>query len=200
MAEPGEAVPSGRPRRTDAARNARALLTAARELFDERGPDVALDEVARRAGVGNATLYRHFPTRSELIVAVYADEVETLCQKGAALIDAESAADALFAWLDDLVVHVATKRALAFAGTEPSVERRSVLFDQWHRSMRDTAQELLVRAQRSGDVNVGLTVDDVLALTNATAIAATGAQDARRLLRIMRHGFAGTQASPDETP
>ncbi|MEV5711930.1 helix-turn-helix domain-containing protein [Actinoallomurus sp. NPDC052274] len=167
----------------------------ARELSDERGPGVALDEVARRAGVGNATLYRHFPTRSDLIVAVYADEVEALCEKGAALIDGGSAVEALFAWLDDFVVHVATKRALAFAGTENSDERRTALFDQWHRSMRAIAQELLVRAQRSGDANADLTVDDLLALTNATAIAATGAEEARRLLRIMRHGFAGDQGS-----
>lgn len=190
MAE-DKAVASERPLRADAARNARALLAAARELFEERGLDVALDEVARRAGVGNATLYRHFPTRSELIVAVYADEVEALCERGAALIDGESAAEALFAWLDDFVVHVATKRALAFAGTENSDERRTALFDRWHRSMRDTARELLRRAQRSGDVDAGLTVDDLLSLTNAAAIAAADAEDARRLVRIMRHGFAG---------
>ena len=64
-----------RGRRADASRNAERLLAAARELVDESGSEVALDEVARQAGVGNATLYRHFPTRGDLLVAVYADEV-----------------------------------------------------------------------------------------------------------------------------
>ncbi|XVQ86695.1 TetR/AcrR family transcriptional regulator [Microbispora siamensis] len=81
-----EPAPPGRTRRADASRNAALLLAAARELIDSSGPDVALDEVARRAGVGNATLHRHFPTRAELLVAVYADEVAELCRQGADLL------------------------------------------------------------------------------------------------------------------
>ncbi|MCO6011129.1 TetR/AcrR family transcriptional regulator [Actinoallomurus purpureus] len=194
MAHPSEPAASRRPRRTDAARNAQALLAAAKELFDERGPDVALDEVARRAGVGNATLYRHFPTRRDLIVAVYADEVTALCEQGAALLEADSAGEALFTWLDDFVVHVATKRDLALAGTENNDERRTELFDDWHRAMRSTAEKLLTRAQQAGAVDTGLGVDDLLALTSAAAIAATGTDHARQLLRVMRHGFGGAQA------
>ncbi|WP_433226382.1 TetR/AcrR family transcriptional regulator [Microtetraspora malaysiensis] len=187
-----------RPRRADAARNVQSLLSAAKELFDAHGPDIALDEVARRAGVGNATLYRHFPTRQDLIVAVYAGEVTALREQGATLLESEPAAEALFTWLDSFVVHVATKRALALAGTESSNERRTELFDHWHRSMRSTAQKLLSRAQQAGALDTGLTVDDVLALTSAAAIAATGAEHARGLLRIMRHGFAGAPARPAE--
>ncbi|MFE0156002.1 TetR/AcrR family transcriptional regulator [Nonomuraea sp. NPDC059007] len=183
---------AGRPRRADAARSAQALLAAARELFDERGPDVALDEVARRAGVGNATLYRHFPTRQDLIVAVYASEVTALEEQGATLLGTEPAAQALFTWLDAFVTHVATKRAPALAGTD--TERRTELFDRWHSSMRATAQKLLTRAQRSGEVNAALTATDLLTLTSAAAIAATGAEHARELLRIMHHGFASTPA------
>jgi AcrR family transcriptional regulator len=190
MAYPGKPAAPRRSRRTDAARNARLLLAAAKELFDESGPEAALDEVARRAGVGNATLYRHFPTRRDLIVAVYADEVTTLCEQGAALLESGSAVEALFIWLDAFVVHVAAKRALALAGTDNNHERRTELFDHWHSSMRSTAEKLLTRAQRTGAVDADLTVDDLLALTSAAAVAATGADDARRLLRIMRHGFA----------
>ncbi|MFI9550763.1 TetR/AcrR family transcriptional regulator [Nonomuraea endophytica] len=179
---------AARPRRADAARSVQALLTAAQELFDEHGPEVALDEVARRAGVGNATLYRHFPTRQDLIVAVYASEVTALEEQGAALLDTEPAAQALFTWLDAFVTHVATKRALALAGTETG--RRTELFDRWHKSMRSTAQKLLTRAQRSGDVTTDLTASDLLALTSAAAVAATDAEHARGLLLIMRNGFA----------
>jgi AcrR family transcriptional regulator len=184
---------AARPRRADAARNVQSILAAAKALFDEHGPDVALDEVARRAGVGNATLYRHFPTRQDLIVAVYAGEVTTLREQGAALLDAEPAAEALMTWLDHFVVHVATKRALALAGTENN-QRRTELFDEWHKSMRSIAQKLLTRAQQAGTVDPGLTVDDLLALTSAAAIAATGTEDARRLLQLMHHGFAGRSA------
>jgi AcrR family transcriptional regulator len=65
--------------RADARRNYEALMAAARELFLEQGPDAPLDEVAKRAGVGAGTLYRHFPTRNDLISAVYVSDIETLC-------------------------------------------------------------------------------------------------------------------------
>jgi AcrR family transcriptional regulator len=186
----------GRARRADATRNTQLLLAAAKELFDEHGPEVALDEVARRAGVGNATLYRHFPTRGDLLVAVYADEVAALCEQGAALLREPSAAEALFAWLDSFVAHVATKRDLALAGTQNSDERRTELFDRWHESMRSTAERLLIRAQEAGAVRADLTVRDMLALTSATAVAGTSTHDAQQLLRILRHGFAGAETSP----
>ncbi|MFG1808741.1 TetR/AcrR family transcriptional regulator [Streptomyces sp. NPDC049040] len=178
-----------RPRRADAARNAELLLAAAKELFAEYGPDVALDEVARQAGLGNATLYRHFPTRADLLVAVYADEVAELCRGAAALSDLHPPGDALFAWLDDFVVHVATKRALALAVTEGPEQPRSELFERWHGSMRSTADGLLARARAAGAVRTGIAVGDLLALVSGAAMTATDADHARRLLRIMRQGF-----------
>src|SRR3954447_14175501 len=102
-------------KRADATRNAERLLAAARALVDESGNEVALDEVARRAGVGNATLYRHFPTRADLLAAVYADEVAALCGRADALRSELPPVEALFAWLEEFVVHVATKRPLAQA-------------------------------------------------------------------------------------
>src|SRR3954447_24387699 len=102
-------------KRADATRNAERLLAAARALVAEAGNEVALDEVARRAGVGNATLYRHFPTRGDLLVAVYADEIAELCRRGEQLRGAGDPLDALFAWLEEFVEHVATKRPLALA-------------------------------------------------------------------------------------
>src|SRR5690242_8753984 len=104
-----------RPRRADAQRNYERLLATAREVFDEHGADAPLDEIARRAGIGNATMYRHFPTRRELIIAVYADEVDALCAQGQALLEKEQPGDALFTWLRSFIAHVATKRDLALA-------------------------------------------------------------------------------------
>jgi AcrR family transcriptional regulator len=182
-----------RERRADASRNAELLLAAARELLDESGSEVALDEVAldevaRRAGVGNATLYRHFPTRGDLLVAVYADEVSGLCRQGTDLLAAPSPVDALFSWLDDFVAHISTKRALALAATEGPVGRRTRLFDQWHESMRSTAIELLDRARDAGAVRPELTVTDLLALASGAALTGTDVAHAQRLVRLLRSG------------
>ena len=177
-----------RGRRADASRNAELLLAAARELIDESGSEVALDEVARRAGVGNATLYRHFPTRGDLLVTVYADEVAALCRQGADLLAAPSPVDALFAWMDAFVVHVATKRALALAATERPGARRTRLFDQWHESMRSTATELLRRAQDAGDVRPELTVTDLLAIGSGAALTGSDVAHAQRLVGLLRSG------------
>jgi AcrR family transcriptional regulator len=175
--------------RADAARNAELLLAAARDLFAERGPDIPIDDVARRAGVGNATLYRHFPTRGDLIVAVYSDEVDALCQHGKDLAEAPDADAALHEWLDAFVVHIAAKRPLALALTDGADARRTRLFAEWHRSITAVAARLLDRAAAAGEVRADLAVKDLLALTSAAAIASTGPDHARRLLALLREGF-----------
>jgi AcrR family transcriptional regulator len=168
-------------KRADAARNRARLLAAAREVLAEAGNEAALDVIARRAGVGNATLYRHFPTRADLLVAVYADEVEALCARGADLLESAEPVDALFAWLDEFVVHVATKRPLALAAAEGPGE----LFHRWHESIISTATRLMERARP--ELRPGLTVLDVLALANGAALA-TGTEHARRLVALLRTG------------
>jgi AcrR family transcriptional regulator len=178
---------SKRGPRSDAARNATVLLAAARELVDEVGNDITLDQVARRAGVGNATLYRHFPTREDLLAAIYADEVAALCRHGAVLLGAPSPLDALFTWLDEFVVHVATKRPLALAATEGPNGRRGQRFRAWHASINATAAELVRRARPA--LRPGLTVTDVLALASGAALTADTAH-ARRLVELLRTGLA----------
>ncbi len=175
--------------RADAARNLDLLLAAARDLFAERGPDIPLDDVARRAGVGNATLYRHFPTRGDLIVAVYADEVDALCRRGIDLADVSDPGPALFEWLDAFVVHIAAKRPLALAVTDNPDQRRTRLFDAWHRSITEVATHLLDRAAADGAVRSDLSVTDLLALTSAAAIAGSDPDHARRLLSLLRTGL-----------
>jgi len=191
----GKPTAPRRERRADASRNVDLLLAAARELLDEVGSDVALDEVARRAGVGNATLYRHFPTRGDLLVAVYADEVAALCLQGTDLLGAPSPVEALFSWLDDFVMHVSTKRALALAATEGPIGRRTQLFDQWHESMHSTASTLLDRARDAGAVRPDLTVTDLLALVSGAALTGADLAHARRLVRLLRSGVAEPSSS-----
>ncbi|MFG1921174.1 TetR/AcrR family transcriptional regulator [Cryptosporangium sp. NPDC048952] len=169
--------------RADAARNAGLLVAAARALIDESGPDVALDEVARRAGVGNATLYRHFPTRGDLLVAVYADELTALCD--AADLESESPGDALFEWLDAYVGHVASKRALAEAAP---AERRTELFDGWHARLRATGARLLTRAQDVGEVRADVSLADLMAAASGAALSSADPDQARRVLALLRDG------------
>jgi AcrR family transcriptional regulator len=177
---------SKRGPRADATRNAARLLAAARAVLAEAGNDVAFDVIARRAGVGNATLYRHFPTRADLLAAVYAEEVEALCRRGADLAGSLEPADALFEWLDAFVVHVATKRALALAATEGVEDRRSVLFQQWHASITTTADRLVRRARVA--LRPDLTTTDILTLASGVALAADPAH-ARRLVAVLRTGL-----------
>lgn len=173
-----------RPLRADARRNRELLLAAAKAVFAERGADAPLDDVARRARVGNATMYRHFPTRQDLLVAVYSDEVTELCAQGEALLGEDAPGDALFAWLRAFVAHVATKRELALALTETG--RRSELFERWHQAMRATASALLLRAQEAGEARPEVAAADLLALANGIALA--GEENVDRLLDLLRNG------------
>ncbi|MGD0556515.1 MAG: helix-turn-helix domain-containing protein [Streptosporangiaceae bacterium] len=170
-----------RPLRADARRNRELLLAAAREVFDEQGADASLDEIARRAGTGNATLYRHFPTRRELIVAVYASEVADLCAAGET---GEEPGEALFGWLRAFIAHVATKRDLAFAISGD----KETLYDEWHQAMRSTASALLVRAQADGAVRATVTAADLLAVATGIAVSSADSDQAGRCLDLLRHG------------
>ncbi|MBO2450664.1 TetR/AcrR family transcriptional regulator [Actinomadura barringtoniae] len=164
------------------------MLAAAKEAFAEQGVDVPIDEIARRAGVGNATLYRHFPTRRDLIVAVYADEVAALNGQGAALLGSDDPGGALYEWLLAFITHVAAKRDLALAvpDDEDEGDERTALFARWHESMHMTAGPLLARARHAGAVRTDVTVAELLALANGIALAGT---DPERLLTLVREGL-----------
>jgi AcrR family transcriptional regulator len=174
---------SQRPR-ADARRNYAALLAAATEVFGEQGVQAPLDEIARRAGVGNATMYRHFPTRPELILAVYADEVSTLCEQGTQRLTDDEPGDALFAWLTAFVAHVADKRFLAAALTDDRTRE-----GRWHHAMLTTAEALLHRAQQAGAIRDGIGVRDLLVLANGIALGTHDASQAGRLLAMIRQGL-----------
>src|SRR5689334_10113778 len=110
------AAGDGRPMRADAQRNYARLLSAAAEAFAEHGADDAsLEEIARRAGVGIGTLYRHFPTRQALLEAVYRDQVEALRGRAGELIESDAPREALAAWLRTLMAFSSTKHNLTSA-------------------------------------------------------------------------------------
>ena len=183
-----------RPRRADARRNYERVLAAAREVFGELGVAAPLDEIARRAGVGNATMYRHFPTRRELVIAVYAEEVTALCELGRSLATDRSPGDALFRWLRAFTEHVATKRELPLAIPDDDAGQRSALYRQWHETMRTAASELLGRAQDAGVIRRDLAVSDLLASASGIGYAAADDDQIDRLLLIVRGGVTAPAA------
>ncbi|MEV4122962.1 helix-turn-helix domain-containing protein [Micromonospora sp. NPDC049645] len=152
-----------RPNRADAARNYDAILAVARVAFAEQGADAPLEEIARRAGVGVATLYRNFPTREVLIENVYVTEVEAVCDMAGA---AESRAprDGLYAWLRRFVEYIGAKQPLA-AG----LNRESAAYLECRRALYAAGGPLLERAQQAGEVRADVTIDDVMRLASAIA-------------------------------
>jgi AcrR family transcriptional regulator len=157
---------SRRPKRADARRNYDQLIAAAREAFTERDRSASLEDIARRAGVGIGTLYRHFPTRGDLIEAVYVEEVETLCRAADDLRDAEPW-DALVGWLHGFVAYVATKQALAeelFAA-----DRDAEVFKSCRVAFYGAGEPLLKRAQDAGAVRPDVSVDEVLQMVGGIA-------------------------------
>ncbi|WP_328611512.1 TetR/AcrR family transcriptional regulator [Amycolatopsis sp. NBC_00345] len=173
--------------RADARDNHALLLAAAKEVFAEDGPGAPLDRVARRAGIGNATMYRHFPNRRELLAAVYAGEVDALRAEGEALLSAPDPDEALYEWLHRFVEHVKDKRDLALSISDDPVEREA-RFTAWHQTITTTAAALAARARLADDVEPL----DLLLL--ATGIALSGAPETRtdHLLTLLRRGSTPT--------
>lgn len=182
-----QAQPPGR-RRADALRNRERLVTAASAVVAESGADASLEEIARRAGVGSATLHRHFPSRTELLQAVLADRVQALCARAEDLRAAPDSGTALATWLRAVVAHAAAVRGFGPALTG---YRHDGEFSP-HTAIRQAARQLLVRAQRDGAVDSAVTVDDILYLANGLALATDSLPDpAPRLDALMALVTAG---------
>ncbi|WP_410575293.1 TetR/AcrR family transcriptional regulator [Amycolatopsis sp. cmx-4-61] len=177
-----------RARRSDARDNRALLLAAAREVFAEDGPDAPLDRIARRAGIGNATMYRHFPSRRELVIAVYADEVASLASR--ARLDAADPGAELFGWLAVFVEHVRTKRDLALSLTTPAGDHET-LFARWHETVNETAAALVARAKAAGAVEPDTDALDLLLLATGIALANAPARTPR-LLDLVRRSVSSS--------
>jgi AcrR family transcriptional regulator len=152
-------APLKRQRRADALRNHDKLIEAAREVFAAHGTSASLDDIARRAGVGIGTLYRHFPTRQALLEAVYIDEVEAMARAADALSGLEPW-DALATWLRQFVRYAATKRALA-EELLAYIDTDAAVFAQCRTAINAAGEPLLARAQRAGVVRPDTNFNDV---------------------------------------
>jgi AcrR family transcriptional regulator len=177
-----------RPMRADARRNYEKVIAAARDAFAAGGSATSLEEIARRAGVGIGTLYRHFPNRQALLEAVYAEEVEALCRSAADVADLEPW-DALVAWLRGFVGYIATKQALA-AELLDYMDRDSPLFSTCRTAMYTAGEPLLRRAQEAGVARPDANLHDVIQMVAGISKIQTGdPQQVGRILEIALDGL-----------
>ncbi|MGA5822316.1 TetR/AcrR family transcriptional regulator [Kitasatospora sp. NPDC094028] len=163
-------APVDRPLRADARRNRAKVLAAAREAFAAEGLAVPLDEIARRAGVGAGTVYRHFPTKEALFEAVVTDSIETQTARGRAVLAEEAPGEALFTFLAELVAGAVVKMDLADALVGAGVELQPGTTAA-AAQLRAVLGELLTRAQAAGAVRPDVDGADLHALV-AGAVAA----------------------------
>ncbi|MEV8016371.1 TetR/AcrR family transcriptional regulator [Streptomyces sp. NPDC086554] len=162
---------SARQPRADARRNRERILEAAREAYAEAGPETSLNEIARRAGVGPGTLYRHFPSRAALLTAVLKDRVEALCGRTDELLAADSADEALDDWLRAFLAHARVNQGLGGALLIEELETPDALGFDCHQRIRDTASSLLTRAQREGTARKDLLPADMVQLVVGIAVS-----------------------------
>ncbi|CAM3794066.1 TetR/AcrR family transcriptional regulator [Kibdelosporangium persicum] len=179
--------------RADARRNYEQLLGQAKIAFAEFGTDASLDEIARRAGVASGTLYRHFPTRLDLIEAVLAERIAELAALGRQLLTAEDEFEALSTWLRAALDHGLTYRGLSATVMNAALDRGTDLASTWHAELFEVGAALLARARRSGTIVADAHDADVLKMIGAIAWAAHDAPDssaqASRLLVLLLNGL-----------
>jgi AcrR family transcriptional regulator len=189
--EPNTQLP--RAQRADAKRNVERLLEAARDAIARDGPDASLDDIARDAGVGSGTLYRHFPTRVALLEAVYRGEVERLCAEGDRLLDSDTEpGEALSEWLRAYVTVGAMKRGLMGPLTT-ALGQDSDLFASCKAMVMTTGGRLVERAQEAGAIRDDIELTDILTLVSAIAHAGELTRDqsglSERLLAVAIDGL-----------
>ena len=188
---PEDSQIKARKPRADSLRNRNLLLTAAKAAFTETSADAPLEDIARRAGVGIGTLYRHFPTREALVAAVYARELEQLANAADSLLAQRGAGEALEAWLDLLIDYMATKRVVA-AALQADPGEGSRVYAQAGATILPALKRLTETAHAAGDIRADIGFEDILRMMSGLSVGYekpgwdTGA---RRLLSVMMAGL-----------
>jgi AcrR family transcriptional regulator len=191
--------PPTRKPRADAARNRERILEVAKEVFTRDGAAASLDDIARRSGVGNATLYRHFATRDALIEAVYRNEVEKLAAAEPRFAATMAPLEALRAWMLLLIDHFATKK-LILPAMDTLAGGSSRLMEGSRSLIHGAFAAAVQRAIASGDLRADTEPSDLMrALIGVFYTTAQPGWEpsARRLVDIL---IAGSRSTPGHTP
>jgi len=184
-------TPQARKPRADSARNRQLLIDAAKAGFTDVGLNVSLEEIARRAGVGIGTLYRHFPTREAVVEAVYRREVEQLAEAVPQLLQTSPAGAALHKWMHLFVDYIATKRIIA-PSLGAAASRSSPLHASSVELITNAISTLVKRAIASGDVRKDIDPSDLLRAMVGVSYGNPDAgweASARRLINLLMDGL-----------
>jgi AcrR family transcriptional regulator len=185
-------TPATPPRRTDARRNRERLVEAATRVFTAQGVDAPLDTIAREAGVGNATMYRNFPTREAILEAVLRDLHDELGRRAQDLLRGEPPGEAFIRWLAEFLDYTQSLLGLPEPLASATRDESSALYASCE-GMRVAATRLLVRAQEAGDLRRDVLADDlfahVLGIAWVTQYAGDKRAQASRLLAVLADGI-----------
>jgi AcrR family transcriptional regulator len=174
-------------KRADARRNEETLLDVAAAAFVASGVDVPVREIAAQAGVGVGTIYRHFPTRADLIVAVYRHQVEACALAGPALLAGNSPHAALTSWIDLFVDFLVTKHGLAEAMQSDAFQ---ALHDYFLDRLVPVCAQLLDAARAAGEIRSDLTAFELMFGVGNLCIGASDSRyDARRMVGVLVAGL-----------
>jgi AcrR family transcriptional regulator len=188
-------APPSRPVRADAQRNTASLLEAALAVFVTSGVDAPVREITAKAGIGVGTLYRHFPQRSDLIVAVFRHEVDACADAALDLMAEHTPGEALALWMQRYADFIATKRGLATAlhSGNPAFSTLPTYFDQ---RLRPALGALLDAAARAGEVRSDIKPDDLLRAVGSLCMSAQDDQTdyTRRMVALFVDGLRYTRA------
>jgi AcrR family transcriptional regulator len=175
--------------RADARQNHARLINAATTAFAEKGADAPLEDIARRAGVGIGTLYRHFPTRLDLQAAVFRSQVSAVCGQGEEMLADTSPEQAFAGWLRALAGYLVTKRGLSKVLIDALGMDSELISTCWV-AMRETTERTLAHAQQAGVVRKDVTPMDVMRLVHGIVVGTEKSPDqADRLLGFVLDGL-----------
>ncbi len=184
-----------RPLRADARRNRDNILAAAVRVFADAGLDAHLERIAKEAGVGSATLYRNFPTREDLIEAVYRNEVAQLCDAVAGLLESKPPFEALRAWTRLFLDYVTAKfgmadalRAIAAAGNNPYGHSREMI--------QAAITTLMDACAAAGAIRADIGPADLGAALEGIALTSAGAEHRERAERLLDLTLDGLKSRP----
>jgi len=197
MSEMGSDQGNSRPMRADAQRSMDALLEAAMAVFATSGTDAPVREIAQKAGVGVGTLYRHFPQRPDLIVAVFQHEVDA-CADAAPILAAENGpGEALAKWMQRFAGFIAAKRGLAAAlhSGDPAFD---VLPAYFQRRLVPAVRSLLEAGVAAGEVRADISAEELLGAVASLCMDAykQGPEHARRMVALLADGLRYRTKAP----
>ncbi|MFD4414050.1 TetR/AcrR family transcriptional regulator [Streptomyces sp. NPDC058466] len=182
-----------KPMRADARRNYERLLKVAAEAFAEHGEGASLDDIAKRAGVGSGTLYRHFPTRQALLEAAYVDRIEALAARADEIARELPPGEALVEWLNELCVGTIQVRGMKALLGSAVTDGSSVAVAACGTAVKGAATRLVEAAQREGALRADVEPIDVLRLAHGVAGASELANGQgthiRRYLSLLTEGL-----------